>query len=109
MVEHSISKSTEPSPPGDGPPCTSIISGPVVQVNQFHFLILDSGILVHSSCFWGLLPRTSSSHMDGERGNVLGLLALRRHNVVAPAAAVDTDVPPQGGIAYHRPGVVLPK
>ena len=50
------------------------------------------------------------SHVGGERGDVLGLLALRGHDVVAPAAAVDAvdaAVPPEGGVASHRPGVVL--
>ena len=48
--------------------------------------------------------------MCGERGAVLGLLALRGHDVVAPATAVDAvdaAVPPEGGVASHRPGVVL--
>ena len=44
--------------------------------------------------------------MGGERGDVL-VLALCRHNVVAPTATVDTDVLPQRGVAYHHPGVVL--
>ena len=44
--------------------------------------------------------------MSGERGAVLGLLALRGHDVVAPAA-VDAAVTPEGGVARHRPGVVL--
>ena len=45
--------------------------------------------------------------MGGERGDVLGLLALRGHDVVAPAAAVGATVSTKGGVAYHRPGVVL--
>ena len=45
--------------------------------------------------------------MGGERGDVLGLLALIGHDEVAPAAtAVGTAIPPQGGVAYHHPGVV---
>ena len=46
--------------------------------------------------------------MGGERGDGLGLLALIGHDEVAPAAAaVGTAIPPQGGVAYHRPGLVL--
>ena len=51
-----------------------------------------------------------SSHMCCECGAVLGVVGpLRGHDVVAPAAvdpAADA-VPPQRGVAHHRPGVVL--
>ena len=43
-----------------------------------------------------------------EGGTVLGVLALCGHDVVTPAIHAAADaVPPQRGVAHHRPGVIL--
>ena len=70
----------------------------------FHSLFTGRGSITPS------LQYLHISHVGGERGDVLGLLALRGHDVVAPATAVDAvdaAVPPEGGVASHRSGVVL--
>ena len=60
----------------------------------------------HQLCSRRITPSPVPSHVGRERCAVLGLLALRGHDVVAPAAAVGA-VPPQRGVARRRPGVVL--
>ena len=66
-----------------------------------HFLTYRGGIEVNFK--WDH-PITDSSHMGGEGGDILGLLALFGHDVVAPAAVVGATVSTKGVVAYHRVG-----